>query len=635
MYSEIGQFSLLLVALTSLASIAFSVMWLRQKRERFFATQLALVHTSFLLSITSIVTLAVAFVTDDFSLSYVSSHSNSELPLFFKAAAVWGGHEGSLLFWVITLALWNSAIALLRKRIPAGYLSKVLLISSTLVAVFALFTLIASNPFALNEVLPEEGRDLNPMLQDIALIFHPPLLYIGYIGFASSFAFALASLWQKKIPDYWYSISREFTMVSWLFLTAGILLGAWWAYYELGWGGWWFWDPVENASLLPWLTATALVHSLIISADKNRLIGWSLGLSFITFSLSLLGTFVVRSGILTSVHAFAVDPTRGVVLIVILLILVLAGFGSQIYRSDDIQSKPLTHFASKSFLFLLVNGLFVIAMLTVLLGTFYPMIFQILGLGKISVGAPYFNTLFAPITFIALLLMSIAPLISGKKDGFSKRFFIQFIISVVIGYALYRIQYVKLDWMVLLTWILSAQVVVSTTSSLFKVSKWNSRTKMLPMWLAHFGVVLVCVGAAMNASHSLETSDRMQVGSKTEFGDFTISFDEQRLYVGPNYTSEQVFMLANGKDSIIPERRHYQVRVMNMTEPGIENYWHGDLYVTLGEKLHDGSFAIRIQYKAYVQWIWFGGVIMILGGLLGFVLRLIQVPEKRKNYAND
>lgn len=621
MYSEIGQFSLLLVAIASMSSIFIAAYGLYTKKTPCYVLQLSLVHTSLLFSLISIVTLAVAFVVDDFSLNYISSHSNSALPVFYKVAAVWGGHEGSLLFWVITLAFWNSAIALLKNKVPSEYVSKVLIVLATLVTIFACFTLFASNPFELNAVLPDEGRDLNPMLQDIALIFHPPLLYMGYIGFASSFALALAALWQKQIPVYWLAISRKYTLFAWSFLTAGILLGAWWAYYELGWGGWWFWDPVENASLLPWLTSTALLHSLVVSNNRQHLIGWTLGLSFITFSLSLLGTFVVRSGILTSVHAFAVDPTRGVVLIVILLGLVMVGFGSQIYRSPDIESKPISRFASQSFLFMLVNGLFTIAMITVLLGTFYPMIFQVLGLGKISVGAPYFNSLFAPLTFVALLLMSIAPVIIGRVEHKLKLTLIQMTLSIVLGTLIYRVQYAELEWMVLATWVLSFNVFIATIVQLVRTPTWRIRVKMLPMALAHLGIVIASIGASMNAYHSIETSDKMTVESKLEFGRFLIEFEDQTLVVGPNYTAEQAILMVNNKDQIVPERRHYQVRVMNMTEPGIKSYWHGDLYITLGEKLYDGSFAMRVQYKAYVQWIWCGGLIMVIGGIAAFVMR--------------
>lgn len=620
MYSEIGQFSLLIVAFSSLFSLLYiSTKWL-MKKEALIGTVLSLVHVGLLFSLISIVALAVAFITNDFSLIYVASHSNTQLPVFFKGAAVWGGHEGSLLFWVITLAIWNSALGLNYKKFSDTYLIKVLFVSSSLVCAFAFFTLLASNPFEVNSVFPEEGRDLNPMLQDIALIFHPPLLYVGYIGFSSCFALALAALWQKDLPQDWLAMSRRFALIAWTFLTAGILLGAWWAYYELGWGGWWFWDPVENASLLPWLTGTALIHSLIVSHQEKSLLRWSYGLSFITFSLSILGTFVVRSGIITSVHAFAVDPTRGVVLIGILVFLVLVGFGSQILRSHQIESTPISHYKSRSFLFLLANGLFTIAMITVLLGTFYPMIFQIFGLGKISVGAPYFNTLFAPLTFMALVLMSAVILLKSKQASWRESAYIG-VVAILSGLAFYLFQYSQIHIMALVTWILSLFVFIATVYRFVFIGNVTKRTKMLPMLLAHGGIVMACIGASMNAYHSVETSAKLGVGDEVEFERFKLTFESQNLFVGPNYTAEQVLLRINGKELVVPERRHYQVRVMNMTEPGIKSYWHGDLYITLGEKLYDGSFAVRIQYKAYIQWIWFGGLLMVIGGFASLILK--------------
>jgi cytochrome c-type biogenesis protein CcmF len=518
--------------------------------------------------------------------------------------------------------------------LPDEYLAKVLIVSSSIVCAFAFFTLFASNPFEVNSVFPEEGRDLNPMLQDIALIFHPPLLYVGYIGFASSFALALAALWQKEIPFEWLAISRKLSLLAWTFLTGGILLGAWWAYYELGWGGWWFWDPVENASLLPWLTGTALIHSLMISEQEKSLLKWSYGLSFITFSLSILGTFVVRSGIITSVHAFAVDPTRGVVLIAMLVVLVLVGFGSQILRSNDIKSEPISHFASRRFLFLLGNGLFTIAMITVLLGTFYPMIFQIFGLGKISVGAPYFNTLFAPLTFMALVLMGGSVLLKGGRLH-NKGILVNVLASLLIGIVAYRLQYQQMHAMVMATWVLSVFVFITMMQLLFTTQVRQRRTKMLPMVFAHTGIVLACIGASMNAYHSVETSAKLGVNDTVQFDRFDLVVENHELFVGPNYSAEQVKFKINNRDIVVPERRHYQVRVMNMTEPGIKSYWHGDLYITLGEKLYDGSYAVRIQYKAYIQWIWFGGLLVVVGGFLslGLKSREKKVSSKERNYA--
>lgn len=636
MYSEIGQFSLLIVVFSSLFSVLLFSYQRLMNRDVQITSMLSMAYTGLLFSLLSIIALAIAFVSDDFSLVYVASHSNTQLPIFFKVAAVWGGHEGSLLFWVVTLAVWNALLALNHRRVNDSFLANALAIQSAIVCSFALFTLLASTPFELNPVLPEEGRDLNPMLQDIAFIFHPPLLYIGYIGFASSFSLALAALWQKNIPTDWLAISRRFSLFAWAFLSAGILLGAWWAYYELGWGGWWFWDPVENASLLPWLTGTALIHCLIISQYQNKLLRWSFGLSFITFSLSILGTFVVRSGIITSVHAFAVDPTRGVVLIAMLVILVLVGFGSQIIRSAEIKSHAIDSLMSRSFAIMLASGLFVIAMVTVLLGTFYPMIFQVFGLGKISVGAPYFNTLFAPLTFLALALMLWTMLLKVRAILIVPHLIV-LLLALVMGGGSYWLQYRDLYAMPFVTWVLCFAVAIATLYRLYNVNGKKNKWLSFPMLVAHFGVLMVCIGASMNAYHSVETSAKLGVGDEVSFERFQLVFEKQTLFVGPNYTAEQVHLSVNDKDMTIPERRHYQVRVMNMTEPGIKSYWHGDLYITLGEKLHDGSFAVRIQYKAYIQWIWFGGILMVIGGFLSLLVnkRSSAKISEEKQYAHS
>ncbi|WED20583.1 heme lyase CcmF/NrfE family subunit [Vibrio sp. JC009] len=625
MLAEIGHFSLLLVAVSSLLAVVKSLYDITLSKSEPVSVQLTAAHFSVAFSLISVFALAGCFVYDDFSLAYVSSHSNSQLPVFFKGAAVWGGHEGSLLFWVVMLACWSSAIAFINRKISARFLNYALCSSLFLVSAFAFFTLFASNPFEVNAIIPEEGRDLNPMLQDVGLIFHPPLLYVGYIGFASSFALAMAALWNKQNEEQWLLYARKYALFAWSFLTAGIVLGAWWAYNELGWGGWWFWDPVENASLLPWLTGTALLHSLIAGIHRRSLVRWSLFLSFMTFTLSILGTFVVRSGILTSVHAFAVDPTRGIILLLILFVLVVAGFGSLLARSDKVSSEPVQSVMSKDFLFMLGNIVFSVAMLTVVLGTFYPMLFQLFGLGKISVGAPYFNALFAPLTFVALLLMAVAPWLNWGEEkapaAKSKLLGILIAASLILGFVLYRAQYAQTEMMPLVTWSLSSFVVLTLILRLLRLPDNAIRLKVLPMLLAHLGVAIAAVGSSMNAYHSVETSAKMAEGSEVVFSRFDLDFEQLELFVGPNYTAERAHMKVNGGLYVIPERRHYAVRVMNMTEPGIKNYWHGDLYITLGEKLKDGSFAVRIQYKAYVMWLWFGGILMVIGGGLGLFTR--------------
>lgn len=623
MVAEIGQFWLIATMVLSVVGVISTSYGIVKGNISWQMSILPLSLLSCIFCLLSISALGYGFYIDDFSIRYIAEHSNSDLPVFFKVAAIWGGHEGSLLFWVLTLTLWAGLITLKRKTIQTEYVIRVLLVLNALIAIFAAFTLFASNPFIIYINTPVEGRDLNPMLQDIGLIFHPPLLYLGYVGFAATFAFALAALMMKDVPQYWVKHARQWTLLAWSLLTAGISLGSWWAYYELGWGGWWFWDPVENASLLPWLTATALLHTLIASDKKNQLLKTSMILSLVTFCLSILGTFVVRSGVLTSVHAFAVDPTRGIILLLVLFVVMLVSLSLYAFKSRQLNSQPIRHFISRDFLFLLLAGLFSIATITVLLGTFYPMIFQIFGLGNISVGAPYFNLLFVPMAIVALLMMAVSVFVrwEGKTtNANTKMMVISSLVSIVIGLGIYRVQYENIAVIPSLVWVLALAVIIGSVWSLKQ-----SKGKAIGMVIAHIGIAIVMVGAAMNSEHSFENSAKMEPGIIAKLADYEITYKETELLVGSNYTAEQANLLIseNGKEiaMVQPQRRHYQVRVMNMSEPAMYWFWHGDIYVTLGEKLKDGSFALRLQYKAYVRWIWFGSILMALGGVLAMVKR--------------
>ncbi len=623
MIAEIGQFWLIATMVLSFVASISAIYGISRSQNDWATLIFPLSILSTLFCFLSVSALGYGFYIDDFSIRYIAEHSNSALPVFFKIAAIWGGHEGSLLFWVLTLTLWAGLITLKRKAIQTEYVIRVLLVLNALIAIFAAFTLFASNPFIIYVNTPLEGRDLNPMLQDIGLIFHPPLLYLGYVGFAATFAFALAALMMKDVPQYWVKHARHWTLLAWSLLTAGISLGSWWAYYELGWGGWWFWDPVENASLLPWLTATGLLHTLIVSNKKNQLLKTSMILSLVTFCLSILGTFVVRSGVLTSVHAFAVDPTRGIILLLILFVVMLVSLSLYTLKNKQLNSQPIRHFISRDFLFLLLAGLFSIATITVLLGTFYPMIFQILGLGNISVGAPYFNLLFVPMAIVALFMMAVSVFVrwGGKTtNANTKMIVISSLISVVVGLGLYRLQYENMALIPSLVWVLSFAVIIGSVWSLKQ-----SKGKAIGMVIAHIGIAIVMIGAAMNSDHSFERSAKMEPGITAKLADYEISYVETELLVASNYTAEQANLVIreNGKEiaMVQPQRRHYQVRVMNMSEPAMHWFWHGDIYVTLGEKLKDGSFALRLQYKAYVRWIWFGSILMALGGVLAMIKR--------------
>ncbi|MGF1852826.1 heme lyase CcmF/NrfE family subunit [Vibrio satsumensis] len=623
MVGSLGLFSLVLVAVLSSIIGVHSFYQMLNKRTQNISLIRSFSLSSALLSLTSVALLGYAFVSDDFSILYVAEHSNTQLPSFFKLAAVWAGHEGSLLFWVLTISVWSGVIAL-QKHYSNEYQSRVLWVMNLLLAIFAWFTLFASNPFEMNSILPLEGRDLNPMLQDVGLIFHPPLLYLGYVGFSVVLAFAVAALLVDPIEFDWVAHCRSWCLVAWIFLTAGIILGSWWAYYELGWGGWWFWDPVENASLLPWLTSTALLHSLGVAKGKQQLLKWSLSLAFITFCLSILGTFIVRSGVLTSVHAFAVDPTKGIALLLILVLVLVSSFSLLIVRGESFESSPITSFASKSFLSLVAVLIFVLATAVVVFGTFYPMVFELLGLGNISVGAPYFNLLIAPLALLALAVVGLAPLLSIKPQASKGVIMLIALASICLGSACYVLQVDKIQVMALMTWSLAFWVLLTHVYGLAVTHSSKFQRKVWVMTFAHVGVAVLAVGAAMNSYHSSERSYKLSPGAEVEFMDWTLAHRDTELYVASNFTAEKAILnLESGELSfpISPERRHYQVRVMNMSEPAMKWFWHGDVYITMGEKVDSTGYAFRVQYKAYARWIWFGGLLSILGALLSLTHR--------------
>ncbi|MDN2668510.1 heme lyase CcmF/NrfE family subunit [Vibrio sp. 14N.309.X.WAT.E.F5] len=625
MVGSLGLFSLVLVAVLSSIIGVHSFYQMLNKRTQNISLIRSFSLSSALFSLTSVALLGYAFVSDDFSILYVAEHSNTQLPSFFKLAAVWAGHEGSLLFWVLTISVWSGVIAL-QKHYSNEYQSRVLWVMNLLLAIFAWFTLFASNPFEMNSILPLEGRDLNPMLQDVGLIFHPPLLYLGYVGFSVVLAFAVAALLVDPIEFDWVAHCRSWCLVAWIFLTAGIILGSWWAYYELGWGGWWFWDPVENASLLPWLTSTALLHCLGVAKGKQQLLKWSLSLAFITFCLSILGTFIVRSGVLTSVHAFAVDPTKGIALLLILMLVLVSSFSLLIIRGESFESNPITSFASKSFLSLVAVLIFVLATAVVVFGTFYPMVFELLGLGNISVGAPYFNLLIAPLALLALGVVGLAPLLSIKPQATKGVISLLALVSLALGYVCYswQVEQVQRQVMALMTWSLAFWVLLTHVYGLAVTRSSKFQRKVWVMTFAHVGVAVLAVGAAMNSYHSFERSYKLSPDEQVEFMDWTLAHEDTELYVASNFTAEKAILkLDTGEQnfSITPERRHYQVRVMNMSEPAMKWFWHGDVYITMGEKVDATAYAFRVQYKAYARWIWFGGLFSILGAVLSLTNR--------------
>ncbi|WP_019617046.1 heme lyase CcmF/NrfE family subunit [Psychromonas ossibalaenae] len=635
MIPEIALFLLILTGFFALLGVLFPLLATVKNSPQLRKYTWPLTYGAAVSVTLSISLLAYSFLVDDFSVLYIAQHSNSQLPAFFKIAAVWGGHEGSLLFWVFSLALWAFAIAVINRRRKGQFISHVLVVMNLLILAFVLLTLFTSNPFLRLLPMPFEGRDLNPMLQDVGLIFHPPLLYLGYVGFSGVFAFAAAALCQPQSTFPWAKQSRGWALLAWTFLTAGIALGAWWAYYELGWGGWWFWDPVENASLLPWLTGTALLHSLTASEKRHALIRWSLLLAVFTFCLSILGTFVVRSGVLTSVHAFAVDPTKGLLLLLLLALCLVVPLTLFANNYGRFKVGRLRSFYSREVLFLALNSLFAVTTLTVLLGTFYPMIFDAFNLGKISVGAPYFNALFVPLTLLAFLLMGCAAFINwGKSKLDKKRLTGALILSLLAALLIFYLLTEGTDTLVILVLLSTSWVIITP---FFKLHFIKRLFKNSAMTIAHTGIAITAIGAALNAHNSSEISSKMGPGTQVVLGELSIEYIETQWVIGPNYSAEQALLFItdqHNKDyQLTPQRRHYPVRVMNMSEPAIKSLWNKDIYITLGEKIDATDYAVRIQKRAFTNWIWLGTVLMIIGGLFALLKRF--PPLSRRNGEND
>ncbi len=630
MLAELGYLSLLLA--TGLALLQGTLPWLGLRLASRpllgCATPLALLVA--LLLGAALLLLASCFGLDDFTLVYVAQHANSALPLGFKLAAVWGGHEGSMLFFVFALGLWGALVALCSKRVDPLITTRVLAIMGLIVGLFGLYTLIFSSPFDRQFPGPLEGRDLNPMLQDIGLIIHPPLLYLGYVGFAVNFAFAMAALHSGRLDGAVAHWSRPWALGSWVFLTAGIVLGSWWAYYELGWGGWWFWDPVENASLLPWLLGTALLHALVVCEKRGAYGHAVLLLSIFTFSLSLLGTFVVRSGVLTSVHAFAVDPSRGLTLLLLLGLLLTCALTLFALRADI--RAPYARFGllSKEGLLGAAILLLSVACASVLLGTFYPMVFQSLHLGSLSVGAPYFNTIFVPLALCLMTLMTQLPRLRWQHLATQHRIKVLLpCLFSLLGGSLLSLAYpepLRGGWLGLAANILSLWMMASLLLPLLQPASRRELTlNRFGSLLAHLGVAVCALGIAQVSHHSQEGGAVLAAGQPYQLGAFEFRYEGSEPIIGPNYTAERITLSVhkNAKEvaRLTPERRHYSVRTMNMNEPGIAWGMLGDLYVVLGEKMGPGAYAMRLHYKPLVRWIWLGGLLMMAGGTLRLLAR--------------
>jgi len=590
--------------------------------------------------------LTYAFIVNDFSVLYTATQSNSALPTQYRIAGVWGGHEGSLLLWALMLTGWTLAVSVFSRKLPEDMVARVIGVLGLVSVGFLLFMLITSNPF--ERLLPAalDGRDLNPLLQDLGLIIHPPLLYMGYVGFSVAFAFAIAALLGGRLDAAWARWSRPWTTVAWLFLTVGIALGSWWAYYELGWGGWWFWDPVENASFMPWLVGTALIHSLAVTEKRGCFKNWTVLLAIMAFSLSLLGTFLVRSGVLTSVHSFAADPTRGVFILGFLAVVVGGSLLLYALRAPRVGQGGVFHLVSRETLLLANNVLLVVAAGSVLLGTVYPLVLDALGLGKISVGAPYFESVFLPLMVALVFLMGIGPVARWKSASIPDlvvRLRWAFGAAAVTALTL---PFVLGHWTplislgLLLAFWLVATIVVSflrryrRNVELGKSGFAGMSRSYFGMQTAHLGVAIFIIGVTMVKGYEIEKDMRMDVGDTATIGAYAFRFDGVAEITGPNYRATRgYFQVSKNGDNLMllhPEKRIYNVQTMPMTEAAIDSGLFRDLYVSLGEPVSGGAWSVRIYYKPFVDWIWGGSVFMALGGLLAASDRRYRIAVRNR-----
>ena len=632
MIAEVGHFALILALCLAVIQSFVPLIGAHKRYSSWVqvAAPAALGQTLFITI--SFFCLTYAFLVDDFSVAYTARQSNTELPDMYKVSAVWGGHEGSLLMWVWFLAIWTAAVALFSRTMPLIVRGRVIAVMGLISIGFLLFMLLTSNPFDRMFPAAVEGRSLNPLLQDIGLIIHPPMLYMGYVGFAVAFAFAIAAMIGGKLDSAWAKWSRPWTLIAWVFLTVGIALGSWWAYYELGWGGWWFWDPVENASFMPWLVGTALIHSLAATEKRGVFKAWTVLLAVFAFSLSLLGTFLVRSGVLTSVHAFANDPERGIFILIFLAIVVGGSLALYAWRAPQIRSAVKINILSREGGLLINNILFVTIAASVLLGTLYPLAMDALGAGKISVGPPYFDALFIPLTIPVAMLLGVAALTRWKQDSVSRigsKLLVPFVLSIVVGTALPFTLLEEVKWGAVVASILAVWITLTSLQGIVdRVAGKQNKLQALRntprgfygMTFAHMGVGVFVMGITITSLYSTEKDIRLVQGDSYDIGEYSFVLNSVESVKGPNYqaTEGRFTALYQGQEisQLRSQKRLYNAGGMPMTEAGIDAGLWRDLYVSLGEELDaNGAWSVRIYHKPFIRWIWLGALIMAIGGL--------------------
>ncbi len=623
MIPEFGHYALILALCIGIIQGVLPLLGAHQSRREWILLARPAAQSVFLLLAIAFVTLAWSFYSNDFSVLYVAEHSNSQMPVIYRLGAVWGGHEGSLLLWVFLLSTWTFLVAQLSKSLDEFMVARVIGVLGLVMTGLLLFVLMTSNPFERLLPAAQDGRSLNPLLQDPGLVFHPPMLYMGYVGFSVAFAFAIASLLSGRLDAAWARWSRPWTTAAWVFLTLGIALGSWWAYYELGWGGWWFWDPVENASFIPWLVGTALLHSLAVTEKRGGFKSWTVLLAITAFSLSLLGTFLVRSGVLTSVHAFATDPKRGIFILIFLVLVVGSSLTLYAWRAPKSTLGGKFSLTSRETFILLGNVFLVVSAASVLLGTLYPLLIDALQLGKISVGPPYFNSVFVPIMVPLLVLMGIGPWTSWKASDLLaviKRLWVAALVAVIAAVSIPFVMG-EFTWLGSLGFLLAFWVITSGVLQIIRQAKVGKPTRsFIGMQFAHFGITVFVIGVTMVGAYQEEKDVRMLTGESVTVGGYQIQLQGVSPVPGPNYQAMQgTFLLSrNGKveATMYPEKRSYFSSTMPMTEAAINVGLTRDIYVSLGEELDDKAWAVRVYYKPFVDWIWAGCLLMGLGGIL-------------------
>ena len=645
MIAELGHFALIMALGIAIVQTIFPIagaardnlVWMSLARP---AARLQLV---FMLG--SFAALAWSFLSNDFSVILVAQHSNTQLPSIYRISAVWGNHEGSLLLWALILSIWTTAVSLFSRRLPDFFVARVIGVMGLVSIGFLLFLLLTSNPFNRQFPAPMDGADLNPLLQDPGLIIHPPMLYMGYVGFSVAFGFAIAALLGGHLDTTWARWSRPWTIMAWTFLTLGIALGSWWAYYELGWGGWWFWDPVENASFMPWLVGIALIHSLAVTDKREVFKNWTVLLAICAFTLSLLGTFLVRSGVLTSVHAFATDPTRGIFILCLLGFFVGGSLILYAWRAPYTLNAGRFRPFSRESLLLLNSVLMMVAMFTVLLGTIYPLIIEALGRGKLSVGAPYFNSVFIPLMLPVVAIIGIGANTRWKQDEWRQvwrrlRFLLagSLVLGIAMGLMLVDSRYIQtITGITVALWILFTSLYTYYSYLKDRKNKLESLRNgplgFYGMTVAHIGFAITIIGITITTQHSVDLHERMEPGDQVEFAGYTFHLDSIRSLPGPNYQATEaiVGVSKNGQHvtTMRSQKRIYPVRQMPMTEAGIDPGLTRDLYVSLGEPLDDKAWSLRLYHKPFVRWIWLGAIFMALGGLLAAADRRYRIRHEQ------